>query len=242
MPCLICGESATVRSHIIPKALIHDLKEGEKHVISGSRHRTGIRSSQAGSFDSNILCSKHENFTAPLDKYGVKFIRKSELIFRTSSSINAYEVPNDHPNLLHRFALAVVWREVHSINGIQSRLSLGRYEESVRAAVFGLEPLGWPLWVQRTRFTLGQKPPINFAVHPYRIRLAGRNAWTFTALGHGFFLISDNQGIPATYDFVRADMANPALVLVGHEQDFRTVGTLKSILANMLRRDRGPER
>jgi hypothetical protein len=103
--------------------------------------------------------------------------------------------------------------------------------------VFDCANLSWPLIVSRTRFTLQERGALKFGVHPFRVRFADLNAWTFTAVGHAFWLISDHRGLPPTHDFARADIFDPALVLVGHEQDFRTVGVLQKLFANMRQRE-----
>lgn len=209
-------------------------------MVSGSRHRAGTRLSQGGNFDSNMLCATHENATAALDRYGTEFLRRSEALFEAQNPERAFEVANPEPHTLRRFALSVVWREVHSANGQESRLSLGPYEDDVRNAVFGTADLPWPLLVSRTRFTLEERGPVKFAVHPFRVRFVGLTAWTFTAVGHSFWLISDRRGLAPAHAFVRADIRDPALVIVGHEQDFRSVGVLQKLFSNM--RQRGPRR
>lgn len=226
-----------MRSHILPKALIRGVREGAKHVVSGSRRRKGTRLSQGGNFDNNMLCAKHENATADLDRYGTEFLRRAEAMFETQKPDRSFEVANPEPEALRRFALSVVWREVHSANGRESRLSLGPYKDDVRRAVFEQADLPWPLIISRTRFTLEDDGPVKFVIHPFRVRFAGLNAWTFTAVGHGFYLISDRRGLPPAHDLVRADIRNPALVIVGHEQDFRTVGILQKLFSNMRQRD-----
>jgi hypothetical protein len=237
VPCLICGAADTVRSHILPKALIHEIKEGAPHVVSGSRHRAGTRLSQGGNFDSNMLCAKHENATADLDRYGTEYLRRAEALFEAQRPTRSFEVSNPMPQTLRRFALSVVWREVHSANGQKSGLSLGPYEEDVRRAVFCTVDLPWTLLVSRTRFTLEDRRPVKFALHPFRVRFGGLSAWTFTAVGHSFWLISDRRGLPAAHNDFRADSRNPAVVVVGHEQDFRSVRILQNLLSSMLRRD-----
>jgi hypothetical protein len=194
--------------------------------------------SQGGTFDTNLLCAKHENATADLDRYGTEFLRRSEALFEAQNPQQAFEVANPEPQTLRRFALSVVWREVHSANGRESRLSLGPYEYDVRSAVFDKAELAWPLLVSRTRFTLKERTPVKFAVHPFRVRFASLTAWTFTAVGYSFWVISDRRGLPPAHDFVRADIRNPALVIVGHEQDFRSVGVLQKLFSNMLQRHR----
>ena len=236
MPCLVCGAPKTVRSHLLPKALIKEIREDAKHVVSDSRHRKGVRLSQGGSFDRHLLCAEHENATADLDRYGTEFLRRSETVFETLKPDRTFEVINPQPDTLRNFALSVVWGEVDCANGALSRLSLGPYEDRVRSAVFDRAELQWPLLVSRTQFSVEKRGAVKFALHPFRVRFSGLSAWSFTAVGHAFWLISDRRGLPATHDFVRADLKDPATVIVGHQQDFGSVGILQKLFANMRQR------
>lgn len=238
MPCLICGDDKTVRSHILPKALIHDLKEGASHVISGSRWHKGAKPSAAGRFSDDMLCSEHEAATSALDTYGVRFVREVRRTYEAGPLSKSLEVTNPNPRMLSRFALSLIWREAHNPANVNARTSLASYDAAVSDAVFADGDIDWPMLVSQSQFSLGEQRAIQFALHPYRVRLMERNAWSFTLLGVTFWLVSDSRGLPVLPDWLRANVSDPATIVVGHQQDFRTVGNLQALLSNMGRRGR----
>src|SRR5687768_14330997 len=74
--CLICSEGPTVKAHLFPRALMLDLKAGEKALVEGSRHRDGVRFSQNGVWDDGYVCKRHEDECGAGDDYAIRFCRK----------------------------------------------------------------------------------------------------------------------------------------------------------------------
>jgi len=234
MPCVICGETRTVRSHIVPKALMIETRRQEPHLVTGSRFHNGAKPSQGGHFSDRILCAAHETLTGPFDKYGTEFIRRAEAIFQATKPDRSFTVSNPKPQTLHRFALATIWREVQN-NGANHKVTLGKYAAAVQDAVFAGAAINWPMLVSRTRFTLDSPDTVRMVVHPYRVRIGERNAWTFTAAGYAFYLFSDARGVGILPDWLRANVSDPACVVVNHSLDLRSVASFKPIFQNMSR-------
>jgi hypothetical protein len=229
LSCKICNTPETVRSHILPKSATIELRHGAPNATLGSRKHAGIRKTQGGAFDDDLLCHHHESITSKLDTYGITFIRRAKQAFRPSSE-ESFFVANPQPTYLSRFVASIIWREVKYADG----LTLGPFEDPATKHVFEGCPLDWPMFMSRDFFTLGSDHPIEFNTHPHRIKLLDRNGWKLTILGFSFWVIVDKRGFPRLPHEMRLDQSNPVRVLVGHKQDFRDVGTLKPILKRML--------
>ena len=236
MACTICGELKTVRSHIIPKAFAIDIRAGAPHILAASLSHIGAKPMQGGPFSDHLLCHAHESLTAAVDKYAVEFVRRLNSEWRHRGGTEVLEVVNPQPELLKRFALLTIWREVcaKQVPG----LSLGPYTATVGAYVFedGTAP-DWPVIVQRTNFTLPGKGAIDFGVHPYRVRFADRGGWAFTVAGAAFFVVSDQRGLPSIFSEWAVDRHNPARVTVSDATPFTDVGMLKPLLGKLAARN-----
>lgn len=228
MPCLICGEESTVRSHIIPKAVTRDLRRGFPHAIQGSSNFDGIKKTPGGAFSDDILCGLHEGSTSRFDTYGVAFLRRAKEAFDAFGP-DTFWVENPEPETLSRFVAAVIWREVHTF----SSQDLGPYEAMIRQHVFDGGQGSWPILVWRDNFYLENKSAIEFNTHPYRTKFNDRNAWMFTALGFSFVAISDKRGTSIVPKEMIASQANPVKIMVGNEMDYRSAPNLQPIFDKM---------
>lgn len=226
-----------MRSHILPKAGTIELRRGAPNAIQGSRSHSGIRKTQGGIFDDDLLCHHHESLTSKLDTYGIAFIRRAKEEFRPSSE-ESFLVSNPQPNNLSRFVTSIIWREVKSAGG----LSLGPFEGPAAKHIFEDGPLDWPMMMSRDFFTLGSDHPIEFNTHPHRIRFLEKNGWKLTILGFSFWVIVDKRGLQGLPTEMRLDQSDPVRVIVSHKQDYRDVGTLRPILKRMLEKRENNER
>ena len=212
---------------------MHDTREGATHLVSGSRFHKGAKPSQGGQFSDHILCERHENVTASLDKYGTEFVRMAERRFRALDAKTSFQIENARPTELLKFALSVIWREVASSGRSEKNLSLGPYWKPVIDAVFGSGELSWPTMIQRTRFFAGDALDIKLGIHPHTIRFEKLNAWTFTVAGFAFFIVSDRRGLPRLPQYLSANEGNPLTIIVADKRPISEVGILQPILSNM---------
>lgn len=236
MPCSVCGSPNTVRSHIIPRALIHDSKDGHQAVIYGERGRPGYKFQQSGKYDHDILCELHERITGDLDKYAVDFIRAINLGGQSVRDDPAIDIPNPDRRRLVRFALSVIWREVFSANGVARAFSLGGWSSAMREAIFADADIQVPIIVSYQRFTDENNNRVPIGIHPFRVRMLDRNFWQFAAVGCAFWTCVDSRGLPEKFDGVRADLNDPARVIVGDPLALSEVGILQAIFRDMRRR------
>ncbi len=233
MGCVVCGTKRTVRSHIIPKAFAHEIRDGASHAVAASRNHPRAKPSQGGIFSNDLLCSEHERLTAAADKYAVEFVRRVDDAWGDRTQLTKLEVDNPEPELLRSFALLTIWREVHCKH--EPGLSLGPYEDIVRGHLFeGKGAPNWPVVAQRTNFILPGAGVVDFNLHPYRVRFSDRAGWALTVAGTAFFVISDRRGLPLVFSRWRADLYDPAPLTVSDPLPFTEVGALKAILAGMV--------
>lgn len=226
MGCRICGDDRTVRSHIIPQAFARDVRKGAKHVAAGFPKHPGIRYMQAGAFSDDLLCGTHESLTSAVDTYAVEFVRRVQSMWPDRRATATLLVPNPKPNLLRKFVLLTIWREVHF--EAQPGVTLGNYELPVRRHLFEGQPSpDWAIVVQRTNFTVAQHGVSDFNLHPYRYRVLDRSAWTFTVAGVSFIAFSDQRGLPPPFDEWRADKHDPCRVSVPDPSPLAEVGALQ---------------
>ena len=233
MACSVCGSPNTVRSHIIPRALIHDSKEGEQAVAYGERGEAGHRLRQSGKFDQNILCEEHERITGDIDRYGVDFVRVLNIAGQSAKGSSAVYVPNSNPKLLVRFALSVIWREIHSGHGVKRGLTLGTASDRICQAIFKDGDVSAPTIVSYQQFTGERNERVPVGIHPFRVRMFDRIFWQFTVVGCGIWICTDGRGLPAKFDGVRADLNDPVRAAVGDPRSLSDVGILQGIFRDM---------
>lgn len=232
MPCKICGQPETVDSHIIPKAFAHDVRGNGKHSIVASRKYRVGRPSQGGIFNPNLLCDTHEKQTSIIDKYGIEFVRRIAATWKVHQGDGAVHVDNPQPQMLRRFALLTIWREVHTAQA--TKLTLGPYDQDVQNGLFGNGNLpDWPVIVQRTNALDKDNEPVDFNIHPFRINLFERKSWLFTAAGVNFVVVSDNRKLSSKYSTLRAETNNPAIIAISKPTSINKLGAVTSIIDSM---------
>ncbi|RYD42028.1 MAG: hypothetical protein EOP63_14050 [Sphingomonadales bacterium] len=204
-----------------------------------NRGRAGFRLRQGGEFDDDILCELHERITGDLDRYGVDFVRRVNSLGGKADNIKAFDVPNPSPENLKRFVLSVVWREVFAKNGLRRGLNLGIKTHQIRDLIFDSTTADFPLFVTYERFTAGSNERVPVGIHPFRIRFMDRIFWQFTVAGCAFFVGTDQRKTIPRFDWLRADINDPARAIIGDQRDIATVGILKPLLRDMTTRRKG---
>jgi hypothetical protein len=191
-----------------------------------------VKRVQGGTFNDHLLCSRHEDLTSVFDKYAIEFVRAANQAWGDRSTTNSLEISNLHPNRLRSFALLTIWRETESL--ANRGKSLGPYNHAIQQHLFfGDEALDWPVFAHRTNFRISEHPPLDFNVHPYRIRFAERSGWAFIACGIGFFVVSDKRGAPTAFEDLRADISDPVILPVSDPLPVTQVGSLQPIFSRM---------
>ena len=136
-PCVVCGSVPTIKSHLIPRAVVGELRGDEPYVHVTEVDVPGSVYSQSGDSFYGLLCSEHERALSRFDDYGVRIVRKIEkLMSQMGEDQKGIELQNSSPSLFKGFVLACIWRAVWSLHGKKFGLSLGPYEKRIRRFLF----------------------------------------------------------------------------------------------------------
>lgn len=152
--CRGCGASKTIEAHLIPRAFVHDIRRGHKHILIGSAASTGRKVSQSGLIDRNILCEKCDGHLGKYDQFGINFCRT----FGAKSQLVAPEIfcirPADTENVV-KFFVSILWRYSISVLDEAKDVNLGPFEDKFKDILFAgascaTEP-GTVLWRYKSR-------------------------------------------------------------------------------------------
>ena len=229
--CRICGATKTVNSHIIPSALMLDLRGEDHYLHEVSQDQKGTKFLQSGPIDDQILCFAHEQQTQAADRYGIEFCRR--VIAKVPQNGVRAHVPNRNPDLLVRFACLMVWRHCISKYG-RGIGALGPYGEQLRAAVFdnvGELPM---LFLARNHVRLDSQNEATIAIAPFPVRLAEVRCWLFSVSGVQFYLKLDKRTLPGESGGFVANGADPVTLLQLDPMLTQNVPILQSLMTNMV--------
>ena len=236
MPCKVCDNPKTVRCHLMPAALFKDNMKGEKHLFVGTSSKNGIKYSQSGMFDPNLLCYEHEHSLQDCDDYAVRWIRKFKTKARPSKKFKnlVYLFPNPYPDLLLKFVCSVVWRCAVSPIASTDLTRLGPYELVLRDFLFSGKEYDPTFYVCKRSLTVNNvamNPPM--IMSPAKMRVEGILVWEFELGGLLWVLKLDPRRIAGLADLAVANNKNPVLVpdfgtLPAHERS-----SVTGIITNM---------
>jgi hypothetical protein len=229
MGCVVCGQTRTVKSHVFPRALMHDLRDGDSYVHEIQDNRDGTRYRQSGPLDDAILCSAHEYKTQLADDFAVDFCRSVKGEVPQSAGVRW--IDNPKPDLLVRFACQTIWRFTASRHG-RGLKALGPYEPILRAIVFEEAPKLLPLLIARNHLRMPDGSESTLVIAPFPIRFGHWRCWNFTVGGVHFYTKLDRQPFPADWHRYLVGESNPLSL-------FQLDGTLVSdvpILQPLLKR------
>ena len=206
--CKVCGAADTVKSHIFPRALMHELRGKDPALIEIRENSDQVALRQSGLWDRFLLCAKHEAATAPLDDYAVKIWRKYQQQPRYGSK-SVIEVVNEKPRQLILFAYAVLWRWRHSKYGTARKCDFGPYDSILREAVFETGQATLPVMIFEGDLRLEHEKAA-LCVAPFRTRLNETRGWLFRIGVLDVFTFLDQRPVPS---ILRPFLANEAATL-----------------------------
>jgi hypothetical protein len=166
--CVVCGASPTVKVHMVPRALMMDVRGDEKALRESNRLKPGWAFRQNGQWDDSFLCAGHEKAFGTADDYAVRFCRNLSTAIADHPSAHAHRVPNPKPELLIRFIYATIWRTVMAPRNAIFGANLGRYEIELRSALFEGGPLNLPALLGVSNLVLPDGSAASFGLLPYR--------------------------------------------------------------------------
>lgn len=222
MPCVICGDPKTVRSHLVPRSLAREVKGNDKSLSHVSRIPGRPQSSAAGPFDRNLLCDKHEKVTADLDAYGMKFIRKARQLASLEPQAQTIAVPNPHPSKLIRFIASIIWRGFVSPHGEDNPTELGQFRGLLEQFVFCDEQTdAFTAVAAITSYRIGTLKG-RIIVLPWRVATPNRFIWHMELGGISFLMEAGDHAEFKRITAARLEVSDPAMVLINGEVDALT--------------------
>lgn len=206
--CIICDRSPTVKSHLIPAALMHDQRADAKELWGLSSGGDGHVGLQSGYWE-RFLCAEHEAVFSKADRYSIAFCRtfydRAKPAFRGLT----WAVEDIDHDLLYLFVIGCIWRTVAS-GGASS--SMGPYEGRLRDVLFSGSKERFPMILQRINHRDGRWKETAVTVLPHRMRVEGRSCWSFAVSGIRWTIKTDNQSFGPELTAVAA-AKNPIWVL-----------------------------
>lgn len=232
--CVVCGDTPTVKSHLIPRAIFHDMKRPSHPIVGNTLRGPGYVELQSGYFDRSILCARHEAMLGPPDNYGVRFCRS--FIRQVAQGTTHVRVANPKPDLLVKFAGACIWRAATSrTQGNPSRW-LGPYAERIERSLFGDVEFRPLLLVSRQSYRSSTGEPLNIGALPHRYQELGVNFWRFIAGGLIFDLKLDNRSTPPAMRTLDASQMSDLLLMEDFPQSALQAPGIGTALARMAMR------
>lgn len=161
------------------------------------------RPSQSGDWRTDILCREHEAALGDADKYAIELARRYLKSPRTIVPGKLVEVDNPRPDLLIRFAHAVVWRHVAALEARGFGHWLGPYFKRIEDAVFRGSPYLVvyavdPNWQSQGERTL-------MAMNPCPANMPGLRLCRFDIGGLAFHMKTDKRDLPEEMEMLRLD-------------------------------------
>lgn len=242
MPCLVCTDPATVKSHLTPRAFTLDARGPHKHAFEGSLAFDGPRFTQAGTFDNTILCEAHERGLQDCDNYAVAWVRRLPWDARETHGGGMLHMPNPRPDLLLKFVCSHVWRHAVSRQNRHYDMDLGPWEWQLRQLIFGSGSRYDPTFhVCRQRWTSEGVELKELLIAPHRIPGQGRRRWEFDLGGLLWILRLNERQVDRGLERLKANRADPVPILVLDDRELTDRPGALDIAVNMFR-DRAPQR
>jgi hypothetical protein len=236
MPCKICGNEATIRCHLMPRALMHDIRGGSPHLVQGDLYKRGEQKSQSGAWDDDLLCDKHEKALQESDRYAVQWIRRFEMERAVAADGDFFFMINKRPDLLQKFVCSVVWRHALSSQSSNFDMDIGPWEVRLRELIFGQSAYD-PVFAICTRRWLNQSEHMkDVAFPPHKNPEYGRRGWEFEIGGLVWILILDNRRESKSLRALAANDKNPVMILNLSDEELVDRPGVIDIAVNMLSR------
>lgn len=224
--CMICGRSPTVKSHLWPRALSHDLRGEDKHLISGRVGEARVEFHQSGRWR-YFLCAMHEGALKAIDDYGVRFIRQASI-----RRLKDFTITNPRPAELRKFALSVVWRFDAADRLTGKASALGPFEPRIRDTIFGKSDMDAPVVFIQSNI-VAQGDPIDIAMEPTKATLRGATVWKFDFGSLACIVKISGQAWPSEWKVADAGRSTEALILASPPSEITSLRAYRPLLEQM---------
>ncbi len=236
MTCLVCGDPATVKSHLTPRAFTLDIRGADTRAYEGSLALEGTRYTQAGTFDRTILCDVHEQALRECDDYAIDWVRRVSTEARASHEGMLLHMPNPRPDLLLRFVCSHIWRHAVSPQNRAFDMDLSAWEWQLRQLIFGSGSRYNPTFhIFRQRWTSEGAELKELLVAPHRLPGQGRRRWEFDLGGLLWVLRLNERHVDHGLESLKANGADPVRILVLDDRELTDRPGVLDIAVNMFR-------
>ncbi|VVE56126.1 hypothetical protein [Pandoraea anhela] len=138
MNCLICGESPTIKSHLIPRVMAVEVQVGNAHAVV-SPSSPGYRESQSGRMDTSILCGACDSSIGSFEGSTAKAfesLRNAGVGVRDGVLVTAEQAPD----VTLRFYAALLWKYAVARRDL-GQIDLGPYKSELQKMAFESAPI-----------------------------------------------------------------------------------------------------
>jgi hypothetical protein len=196
--CRLCQEDTKlIKAHVIPEAFLA-LPSGDDGPAKILSPKTGVfpKRTLTGIYDTEILCAPCDGELGKLDQHAVEHILRSSNVndMRAGGKTVAREYRDADPALVARFIASVLWRASISSHSFFNRVSLGPYEELIRAILVGdveEDP--------RVQTLLAEFDKTDVSIlNPHWTRTDGIRFWVIYANRFILYTKTDRQGTPGS--------------------------------------------
>ena len=206
-----------------------DMRAGKPQLVSASRHRAGLELTQNGQWNDRILCEGHERVIGCGDDYGVRFCRA----VRKAGHLKPSFYANPKGNSLLHFAYAVIWRHWASYQGSADEPRLGPYNEVLLRQLLGGGPYDLEMMLGHSPIVSGSNRLLDFAIAPYRQRLADFNVVHFSLYGIDFYLKTDRRPFPGDWKPYLVNGNDPVFIGRLDDLEWSAIPKLQAIFLQM---------
>jgi len=210
--CRVCDSPSTVKSHLLPRALVSDIRGDENYVVTGALAKQGMRFEQSGLWDDGLLCQTHEQELGRFDDYGVRWIRSFDRRATQSGNEPLFFHRNRNPKFLAGFVSAVIWRHSHSRHMAKYDLDTGPWDIQLRDQLFNSSNYEPRIMICKRQWVSGGIHLKEIIIPPFRNPRWSRRGWEFEVGGLSFSVILDSRRIP---DAMKPFLANGQDPVVG---------------------------
>lgn len=232
MPCLICGDPKTVKSHLTPRAFVHDIRGNDTRAYEGSIGYEGTRYTQAGTFDRTILCQLHEDHLKDCDDYAVNWVRDVQADAQISPCGDFLTVANPRPDLLAKFVYSHVWRHAVSPRNSAFDMDMGPWEWQLRQKIFAEGRYDPTFVIIRQRWMSQGIELKEMIIAPYKVE---KRLWEFGLGGLRWFLKLNDRRADKPLDRIKANSKSPLRIPILEDTEFTKRPGIIDIGVNMFR-------
>lgn len=226
-----------VKSHIIPEAFFRAIKNGNDHLLVVSNVKNEFtKKSWIGIYDQEILCQQCESKFQAFDDYGQDILLKNlssfkPIIDKGKNEIVGWIIDKEIDfELIIKFFLSVLYRASLSDRKFFEHISLGPYQEKLKAIIELREKIGIELDVLLKRFDISKSSIASSILDPRPTRIDNVKFYQIY-LGSGYvaYIKVDKQRIPTELEKITIGKLSRLHIISGNFEESREMDIARRI-------------